>query len=59
MLELARVSLGRNDLWTGVLGKNGMGYRNRAGEEFLELCATNQLIILNTWFAKKLIHLGA
>ena len=54
MLELASVSLGRSDLWTGVLGKNGMGDRNRVGEEFLELCATNQLIILNTWFAKKL-----
>ena len=47
-----------SDLWGGVFGKQGMGEVNQVGEEFLEFCATNQLTIMNTWFAKKQIHLG-
>ena len=35
-----------------------MEERNQAGEKFLELCVIKQLTILNTWFTKKLKHLG-
>ncbi len=35
-----------------------IGESNRAGEEFLELCAINQLTVMNTWF-KKDVHLGS
>ena len=48
----------RNDLWHGVLGRNGKSERNLAGEEFLEFCAANQFTIMNTWFQKKEIHQG-
>ena len=30
------------------LGYCGLGDRNQAGEEFLQFCATNQLIIMST-----------
>lgn len=45
-------------LWSGVVGKHGISERNQAGEEFLQLCATNQLTVMNTWYQKKAIHYG-
>ena len=45
-------------LWEETLGLYGLDERNDAGEEFLELCATNNLTIMNTWFQKKDLHLG-
>ena len=48
----------RNDLWHGVLGRNGKREHNLAGEEFLAFCAANKFSIMNTWFQKKEIHQG-
>ena len=28
-----------SDLWAGVIEKHSLGERNKAGEEYLELCA--------------------
>ena len=36
----------------------GLGTCNEAGERLLELCAINNLTIMNTWFKKKPVHLG-
>lgn len=47
-----------SDLWAGVIGKHGLGERNKAGEEYLELCAMHQLVVMNTWFEKKEINRG-
>ena len=46
-----------SDLWQEALGLHGLNERNAAGKEFLEFCATNRFIIMNTWFQKKEIHL--
>ena len=43
-----------SDLWSGALGIHGLDECNQASEEFLDVCATNQLTIMNTWFKKKL-----
>ena len=45
-------------LWKGVRGRHGIGTCNEAGERLLEFCVVNQLTIMNTWFAKKAIHLA-
>ena len=42
---------GSNDLWQG-----GITY-NLAEEEFLEFCASNKLMMMNTWLQKK-VKLG-
>ena len=42
------------ELWGG----NGIDERNEAGEELLQFCALNQLIVMNTWFQKKTVHYG-
>ena len=47
-----------DDVWREVRGLHGMGTCNEAGEQLLELCAVNNLTIMNTWFQKKPIHLG-
>ena len=46
------------NLWRGVRRKHGMGTCNGAGEKLSEFCAVNNLTIMNTWFAKKPIHLA-
>ena len=35
-----------------------MGDGNAAGERFFEFCALNNFTIMNTWLAKKFIHLA-
>ena len=47
-----------DNLWRGVRGKHGMGTCNEAGKKFLEFSAVNNVTIMNTWFAKKPIHLA-
>ena len=47
-----------DEVWREVRGSHGLGTCNEAGEQLLELCAINNLIILNTWFKKKPVHLG-
>jgi len=47
-----------DDVWQEVRGLHGIGTCNEAGEQLLELCAVNNLTIMNTWFKKKPIHLG-
>ena len=51
----------RSDLWRGVLGRHGLPERNQAGEVLLEVCAINELSIMNimnTWFQNKSVHQG-
>ena len=54
----ARVGVQDSDdsLWSNVIGGHGLEERNLAGEEFLQVCELNQLLIMNTWFQKKQIH---
>ena len=47
-----------DDDWREVRGLHGLGTCNEAGEQLLELCAINNLTIMNTWFKKKPVHLG-
>ena len=42
----------------GIRGRYGIGAGNKAGDRLLEFCAVNQLTVMNTWFAKKDIHLA-
>lgn len=51
-------SLPGDDLRRGVRGQHGVGRYNEAGEALLELCATNNLTNINTWFTKKLGQLA-
>ena len=37
-------------VWRGVRGRHGVGCCNEAGGTFLEFCAVNQFMIMNTWF---------
>ena len=37
----------RDDLWRGVVGKDGIEERNLAGEDFLQFCQCNQLSIIH------------
>ena len=46
------------ELWRGIWGRYGIGAGNEAGDRLLEFCAVNQLTVMNTWFAKKDIHLA-
>ena len=43
-----------NDVWKEVRGLHRIGTCNEAGELLLELCAVNNLTIMDTWFQKKL-----
>ena len=47
-----------NDMWSDVIGKHGFDDRNEAGDNLLDFCATNELSVMSTWFAKKHIYLG-
>ena len=42
--------------WRGVIGRQGEETLNRNGHRLLGLCATNNLVILNTFFQHKEIH---
>ena len=46
------------DVWRQTGGKHGLGSCNEAGERLLELCAVNNLTIINTWFEKREVHLA-
>jgi hypothetical protein len=46
-----------DDTWKEVRGPHGIGHCNEAGERLLNLCAANDLTIMNTWFKKKHVHL--
>ena len=47
-----------DDVWQEVRGLHGIDTCNEAGKQLLELCAINNLTIMNTWFKKKQIRLG-
>ena len=51
-------NISANNDWAGTIGKHGLRERNEASEELLEVCATNQLTLMNTWFEKRDHHLG-
>ena len=40
------------------MGRHELDERNEAGEELLQLCAMNQLTVMNTWFKKKSVRYG-
>ena len=42
--------------WNSVIGPHGIGECNENGERLLDFCASNQLLISNTWFQHKLLH---
>ena len=42
--------------WNSVIGPHSVGECNENGEQLLDFCAGNQLIITNTWFQHKLLH---
>ena len=42
-----------DEMWTGVLGKHGIGVRNSAGEDLLQFCEINQLSVMNSFFKKR------
>ena len=47
-----------SDVWREVRGRHGLGSCNEAGKKFLEFCAINNFIIMNTWFEKRQVHLA-
>ena len=38
------------ECWRDVVGRHGLDQWNEAGEELLQLCAMNQLTVINIWF---------
>ena len=42
--------------WDGVIGSYGEEVKNRNGQKLLGLCATNELVVLNTIYQHKDIH---
>ena len=44
------------DTWHNVLGPHGVGNINGNGQRLLDFCATNSLLISNTWFRHKFLH---
>ena len=42
--------------WNSVIGPHGTGECNENGERLLDFCASNQLIVSNTWFRHKPLH---
>ena len=42
--------------WHAVLGPHGVGRVNENGQRLLDFCATNKLLITNSWFQHKLKH---
>ena len=47
-----------SDVWREVRGRHGLGSCNEAGEEFLEFCAINNFIFMNTGIEKRQVHLA-
>ena len=46
-------------LWRGTIGRHGIAERNHGGEESLQFCESNQLMVMNTCFQKKPVHLAS
>ena len=44
------------DTWHTVLSPHGVGNINGNGQRLLDFCATNSLLISNTWFRHKSLH---
>ena len=42
--------------WKSVIGPHGLGEMNGNGTRLLDFCASNQLLITNTWFQHKPLH---
>ena len=42
--------------WGGVIGRYGEEVKNRNGQKLLDLCAANELVVLNTIYQHKDIH---
>ena len=51
----ARVGTDTNT-WHTVIGPHGVGNVNENGQRLLDFCATNSLLISNTWFRHKPLH---
>ena len=41
----------------GLTGKFGLGIRHEAGQRLLEFCQENTLVIANTFFQQKTLHM--
>ena len=41
-----------------MIGKHGLDERNEAGEQLMQVCALNELTVMNTWFEKKRVQYG-
>ena len=53
----ARVGVdSHTNTWHAVLGPHGVGRVNENGQRLLDFCATNKLLITNSWFQHKLKH---
>ena len=42
--------------WNSVMGPHSIGKCNENGERLLDFCASNYMIVSNTWFQHKLLH---
>lgn len=42
--------VGKETISNGVCGTHGLGNRNDSGEELIQFCQENEMIIANTWF---------
>ena len=42
--------------WNPVMDPHGIGECNDNGERLLDFCASNHMIVSNTWFQNKLLH---
>ena len=42
----------------GVTGKFGLGVQNEAGQRLIEFCQENTLVIANTLFQQKTLHMN-
>ena len=42
----------------GVTGKFGLGVQNKAGQRLIEFCQENTLVIANTLFQQKTLHMN-
>lgn len=42
-----------SEVWRGIVGKHGLGEENERGERLLNFCASNNLVVTNTWFEQR------